>query len=109
MSIRDDRSDTADQLFAHGRVHRYRDGSGIEASEETGDKVQARGAQQQHPFAGSALPLQGGGDRAGPDVEFAVGQLTMFLPIHGEVECDLVSMAFGYLPHQVYQSQRSVL
>jgi hypothetical protein len=83
-------------------MNRYRDGSGIEASEETGDKVQARGAQQQHPFARTALPLQGGGDCASPDVEFAVGQPMMFLPIHGEVECDVVSIAFGYLPHQVY-------
>jgi hypothetical protein len=85
-------------------VHRYRDGSGVNTPEETGDKVQARGAEDQYTFAHSALSLQSGRDRSSLDVELVIGKPAMFFPAGGIlaiVESNLVSIPFGSLPHKV--------
>ena len=85
-------------------MHRYRDGSGIDTPEETGDKVQARGAQDQYTFARSALSLQSRRDCPRLDVQFVIGQPIMFFPTGGIVaivESNLVSIVFGSLPHKV--------
>ena len=59
-------------------MHRHRDGSGVDTSEEAGDKIQARRAQDQYTFARSALSLQSGRNRSGLEVKFAIGQSTVF-------------------------------
>jgi hypothetical protein len=79
----------------------YRDGSGVDTSEEAGDEVQARGAENQNTFARSTKSLQSGRDRSGLDVQLAKGKAAMLLPARGIVaivESNLVSIALGPLP-----------
>jgi hypothetical protein len=104
LRIRDNRCDAADYPVAHRRVDRYRDGSGVDTPEEAGDKVQARGAEDQYPFAPSALSLQCGRDCSGLDVQLVISKPAMFFPtgrIAAIVERNLVSIAFGSLPQKV--------
>jgi hypothetical protein len=85
-------------------VDRYRDGSGVDTPEEAGDKVQARGAEDQYPFAPSVLSLQSGRDCSGLDVQLVISKPAMFFPtgrIAAIVERNLVSIAFGSLPQKV--------
>jgi hypothetical protein len=79
----------------------YRDGSGVDTSEEAGDEVQARGAENQNTFARSTKSLQSGRDRSGLDVQLAIGKAAMLFPARGIVaivESNLVSIALGPLP-----------
>ena len=51
------------------RVGRHGDGAGIEAAEDRRHVLQARGVDQERPFAGRAELLEPGADRAGAPVE----------------------------------------
>ena len=84
-------------------MHRYRNGSGVDAAEETGDKVQTRRTQDQYAFACGALPLQGGRDCPGLDVEFAIREPTFLGPAGREVEGNPVPVAFGPVSHEAQQ------
>ena len=104
LCIPDNRPDAADYPVVHRRVHRYRDGSGVDTPEEAGDEVQAGGAEDQYTFARSTLSLQSGRDCSGLHVQLVVGKPAMFFPagrIVAIVESYLVSIAFGSLPHKV--------
>jgi hypothetical protein len=104
LCIRDNRCDAAEYPVAHRRVDRYRDGSGVDTPEEAGDEVQARWAEDQYTFAGSAQSLQSGRDCSGLDVQLVISKPAMFFPggrIVAIVECNLASIALGSLPHKV--------
>jgi hypothetical protein len=104
LCIPDNRRDAADYPVVHRRVHRYRDGSGVDTPKEAGDKIQTRRAEDQYTFARSALSLQSGRNCSSFGVQLLKGQPAVFFPSGGIVaivESNLVSMAFGSLPHKI--------
>ncbi|PQM44949.1 hypothetical protein C1Y40_04894 [Mycobacterium talmoniae] len=107
--IGDDRGDAGEDPGPHRRMHRDRNGAGIDAAEKAGDEVQPGGAQHQHPFTGGALPLQPARDCPGLEVELVVAEPMVFCAatrVVRVVEHHLVAIPHGPVPHQVKQCRR---
>jgi hypothetical protein len=75
MGVRDDGGDSRDQSAVYRRMHRYCDRARVEAPEDGGDEVEARGAQDENPFPRGAALLQSRRDCSCPMVQSPVSEL----------------------------------
>ena len=105
LDVAENGCDPSGDPAAHRRMHGNRGSSGIDAAEEGGDEVHARGAQHQDPLARHALSLQGRRDPPCAGVQALIRQPAdlVFLAIAGVAEHIPVPVARGsmlQLPEQ---------